>query len=64
MFGKVVLKFLFEIHGLKTHFGLDVGEPSLPNHAVSMIGRVGLVNFNITFSLSLVLCSNPPDEPL
>ena len=29
-----------------------------------MIGRVGLVNFNVTFSLSLVLSSHPPDEPL
>ena len=32
--------------------------------AVGMIGRVGLVNFNVTFSLSLVLSSHPPDEPL
>ena len=32
--------------------------------AVGMIGRVGLVNFNITFSLSLVLSSHSPDEPL
>ena len=32
--------------------------------AVGMIGRVGLVNFNITFSLSLVLYSHPPNELL
>ena len=32
--------------------------------AIGMIGRVGLVNFNVTFSLSLVLSSHPPDEPL
>ena len=31
---------------------------------VGMIGRVGLVNFNVTFYLSLVLSSHPPDEPL
>ena len=32
--------------------------------AVGMIGRIGLVNFNVTFSLSLVLSSHSPDEPL
>ena len=32
--------------------------------AAGMIGRVGLVNFNVTFYLSLVLSSHPPDEPL
>ena len=32
--------------------------------AVGMIGRVGLVNFNVIFSLSLVLSFHPPDEPL
>ena len=31
--------------------------------AVSMIGRVGLVNFDVTFYLSLVLFSHPPDAP-
>ena len=29
-----------------------------------MIGRVGLVNFSVTFSVSLVLSSHPPEEPL
>ena len=28
------------------------------------IGRVIMMNFNVTFSLSLVLSSHPPDEPL
>ena len=32
--------------------------------AVGMIERVGLMNFNVTFNLSLVLSSQPPDEPL
>ena len=32
--------------------------------AVGMIGRVGQVNFNVMFSLSLVLSSDPPDETL
>ena len=32
--------------------------------AVGMVGRIGLVNSNVTFSLSLVLSSHPPDEPL
>ena len=32
--------------------------------AVGMIGRVWLVNFNVTFYLSLVLSSHPPDESL
>ena len=32
--------------------------------AVGMIGRIGLVNFNVTFPLSLVLYSHPPNEPL
>ena len=32
--------------------------------AVGMIGRVGLGNFNVTFSLTLVLDSHPPNEPL
>ena len=41
--------------------------PSFDNFivtAVGMLGRVGLVNFNVTFCLSLVLSSQPPDEPL
>ena len=32
--------------------------------AIGMIERVGLVNFNVIFYLSLVLSSHPPDEPL
>ena len=32
--------------------------------AVGTIGRVMLMNFNVAFSLSLVLSSQPPDEPL
>ena len=32
--------------------------------AVGMTGRVELMNFNVTFSQSLVLSSHPPDEPL
>ena len=32
--------------------------------AVGTLESVGLVNFNVTFSLTLVLSSHPPDEPL